>query len=507
MPTRLRTVVFTDLANYTASVGRSDRSTLRQLITEHEQQVTPALERHGGTVVKNLGDSFMALFESATDAVRAGLELISLRMAGGLNLRVAMATGDVEVMDGDAFGEAVNLASRILGRTPEGEVWFSHATCLCMNQAEIPWEPVGRMGGFKGIPGEVELFRAVPMDRVILPDPIKEALISRRLVRMARGQPFPALPDGAVILLEGFKPGSTELEAVVDRLPALSPSSVWMLAYNIPPVDRYGWLAAGHGLVVGNSLALGRALSSAVPSRQSTSDTMIIDLNGISVMDLVVAGLALPLVPMSEVVSAYTYDQLADGRWVNRSEQAVARVEVTSAGVSLEALKPGLLYRGRQLPTGESVALESGDVIIGPSGPVHFMNVENEFYQGLLLSDSNLRVGVGPGHRTEIGREPGLPGLALLDRRGQENIRWCAGPRAARARAGGFTLDRALAGRRQCVVEHSEGGLSLISVHDRCRTWLVEDGQLVNVPDRRSVDEGALIVAGTTVVALRAPEG
>ena len=46
---------------------------------------------------------------------------------------------------------------------------------------------------------------------------------------------------------------------------------------------------------------------------------------------------------------------------------------------------------------------------------------------GLLLPEGNLRVGVGPGHRTEIGREPGLPGLALLDRRGQENIRWCAG--------------------------------------------------------------------------------
>jgi class 3 adenylate cyclase len=28
-----------------------------------------------------------------------------------------MATGDVEVIDGDAFGENVNLASRILSRT------------------------------------------------------------------------------------------------------------------------------------------------------------------------------------------------------------------------------------------------------------------------------------------------------------------------------------------------------------------------------------------------------
>lgn len=507
MPTRLRTVVFTDLANYTASVGRSDRSMLRQLLSDHEQQVLPPLARNGGHVVKNLGDSFMVLFESATDAVRAALELINMRAAGGLNLRVAMATGDVEVIDGDAFGENVNLASRILSRTPEGEVWFSHSTLLCMNQSEIPWEPVGRLGGLKGITGEVEVFRAVPPDRVFLPELVREAAMGQRLVRLGRGAAIPALPDGAVVLLEGFRAGSDELDGVVDRMPAIPPSHIWALWYNVAPSDRHQWLSQGHGVIVGQTAALSRALAGTVPARQSTSDTMIIDLNGVSVMDLVVGGLALPLVPMSEVVSSYTYDLLSDGRWVNRSEQAVARVEVTNGAVRLEALKPGLLYRGRQLPTGEVVELANGDMVIGPSGPVQFVAVHNESYQGLLLADSNIRVGVAPGQRTELGREPGLPGLALLDRRGQENIRWCPGPRAARARAGGFTLDRALAGRRQCAVEHAELGLALVSIHDRCKTWVLEAGQLVNVADRHPVDEGALIVAGTTVVALRAPEG
>ncbi|MFO0007010.1 MAG: adenylate/guanylate cyclase domain-containing protein, partial [bacterium] len=98
--------------------------------------MAPVLEQHGGRIVKNLGDSFMALFPSATDAVRASLELVEAVREGSMNLRVGMATGDVEVIDGDAFGENVNLASRILSRTPEGEVWFSHATLLCMNQSE-----------------------------------------------------------------------------------------------------------------------------------------------------------------------------------------------------------------------------------------------------------------------------------------------------------------------------------------------------------------------------------
>ena len=86
----------------------------------------------------------MALFEAATDAVRAGTELVeAIAKEGGFSIRVAMATGDVEVIDGDAFGDAVNTASRILAKTPDAEVRFSKTTRLRMNQSEIAWERVG----------------------------------------------------------------------------------------------------------------------------------------------------------------------------------------------------------------------------------------------------------------------------------------------------------------------------------------------------------------------------
>ena len=62
MATRTLTVVFTDLSNYTASVGRSNREAIRDLIADHEQTVIPVVEARGGRIVKNLGDSYMALF-------------------------------------------------------------------------------------------------------------------------------------------------------------------------------------------------------------------------------------------------------------------------------------------------------------------------------------------------------------------------------------------------------------------------------------------------------------
>ena len=105
MSTRTQTVVFTDLANYTAKVSRTDREGLRRILAEHEESVKPVVERYGGRIVKNLGDSYLILFDSATDAVRAALDIQHLVMSQGeIAIRLGMTTGDVEAIDGDAFG-------------------------------------------------------------------------------------------------------------------------------------------------------------------------------------------------------------------------------------------------------------------------------------------------------------------------------------------------------------------------------------------------------------------
>jgi len=112
---------------------------------------------------------------------------------------------------------------------------------------------------------------------------------------------------------------------------------------------------------------------------------------------------------------------------------------------------------------------------------------------------------VHAGAQTVFGRDPGYPGFALPDRRGNDNLRWCAGARAARARESGFTLDKALAGRRQCSLVGSPSGVVVVSEHDRCPTYLLDGGALVTVQEPRAVVAGDHIIAGTSVIALRAP--
>lgn len=508
MPTRTLTVVFTDLANYTASVGRADREAIRTIIAEHEQRVAPVVAARGGRIVKNLGDSYMAVFEAATDAAQACLELVNaLVHEDGFSIRAAMATGDVEAIDGDAFGEAANLAARILSKTPAGEVWMSSTSRMCMNQTELAWEGVGGFS-LKGIAGETPVYRLVPEGRSWLPQGLGTAARTGRLVRVRNGAMAPSIPPNPVILLEGFQPGSDALRAAVDRLPVVDPANLWLQAYTIAPSDRYRWSDLGRGLLIGTLGAVEKAIISVNrPLTQSMgSDTIILELNTKAALDLVMSGLALPAVPMSDVVAGYTYDLLPDGRWTNQAEQSVVRLQVQARGLQVEARAAGVVVAGQQLQMGDKRGLSDGEMIQLPGSRYTYRQLDQGGYLGLMVSDSNARLGVGDGQHIEIGREPQHPGFALPDRRGQDNIRWCVGSRAARAREGGFTMDRALAGRRQAAVEIRDGAPWLLGLHKTCPTFRLRDRILDRIADPASLEIDDMIVLGTSVISVRRPQ-
>ena len=103
-------------------------------------------------------------------------------------------------------------------------------------------------------------------------------------------------------------------------------------------------------------------------SRTLGSDTIVLDMGSNASFELVMAGLALPAVPLSDVVSSYSYDLLPDGRWVNRSDRAVLRLEVDSSGAFVAPLGPGISVNGRAVSTRERVLLGPGDLIKTPTG-------------------------------------------------------------------------------------------------------------------------------------------
>src|SRR5437870_1253137 len=112
--------MFTDMVDYTA-MSEKDEALALTLLEEHRQLLHPVFARHGGREVKTIGDGFLVEFPSALEAVRCALEIQQLMSNRNQSvtserkilLRVAVHLGDVEHRDGDIYGDAVNVASRI----------------------------------------------------------------------------------------------------------------------------------------------------------------------------------------------------------------------------------------------------------------------------------------------------------------------------------------------------------------------------------------------------------
>lgn len=138
-------VMFTDIKGFTSRTAKSTREELAGLLRTHEEIVLPRAQERGGTLIKAIGDAYLFTFESPTNAVLAGIEIQSALRAHNhlvdaknrIELRMGINVGEVTVIEGDVFGDAVNIASRIESIAEPGDVTFSESVYLTMNKTEL----------------------------------------------------------------------------------------------------------------------------------------------------------------------------------------------------------------------------------------------------------------------------------------------------------------------------------------------------------------------------------
>ena len=161
-------ILLTDIEDFTPKTSRKTRADIIRMIEEHKSLVLPVLEGKGGQLIKTIGDAFLVVFQSPTDAVLAGVEVQRLLRefnAGKtgddrLDVRIAINSGEVTLADNDVFGEPVNITARINGIAEAGEVFFTEAVYLAMNKMEVPSSEVGLLQ-LKGIAEKIRVYKVV----------------------------------------------------------------------------------------------------------------------------------------------------------------------------------------------------------------------------------------------------------------------------------------------------------------------------------------------------------
>jgi class 3 adenylate cyclase/pimeloyl-ACP methyl ester carboxylesterase len=157
----LATVLFTDVVRSTeTAVAMGDRS-WRDLVAGHDQRVRALLGRFRGREIDSAGDGFLAIFDGPARAVRCGLAIEEALRPLGLEVRVGVHTGEVE-LDGPAIrGVAVHTGARIMAQARPGEVLVSSTVRDLVAGSGLGFEARGQHE-LKGIPGSWQLHAAIP---------------------------------------------------------------------------------------------------------------------------------------------------------------------------------------------------------------------------------------------------------------------------------------------------------------------------------------------------------
>ena len=152
-----RTVLFADLRGSTSMYETLGNAEATSVVTRSVSLLARIVAKHGGQVVKTLGDGLMAVFETpvasiaAADDMHGSMARVSMaddaedtltrddgndgektgtgddpqtlpaRPPVPLKLQVGMAHGEIVAMSGDVFGDAVNVAARLLDHAGDNE--------------------------------------------------------------------------------------------------------------------------------------------------------------------------------------------------------------------------------------------------------------------------------------------------------------------------------------------------------------------------------------------------
>ena len=237
---QLKAIVFSDVVDSSVKIFADELIAIRR-IKEDLTLIRDELQRHGGSLVKSLGDGLLATFDGPTQAlefIQSCVQNLSARGRQSLAHRFGLHTGEIYADGDDILGQGVHLASRLQTVSPANGVAFVRSTYdLIDPHFRRLAQPMGEVE-LKGLPEPMQVYslseeQLCDFAQAHAPEAVQlEILLADTPFELVR--PLGRSPAQQTLLLQERQ---RERQAVLKLIPA-GPSLVEALQVEAACLDR-----------------------------------------------------------------------------------------------------------------------------------------------------------------------------------------------------------------------------------------------------------------------------
>jgi class 3 adenylate cyclase len=156
----LTTIVFTDIVGSTQRAAALGDDRWHALLDNHDKVVRQQLVRFRGREVNTVGDGFVAIFTSPSVALDCADAIVDAVRPLGIEVRVGIHAGEVEVRGGDIAGMAVHIGARVSALAGPSEVLVSSTVRDIVTGSRRVFAEHGEHE-LKGVPGRWRVYALV----------------------------------------------------------------------------------------------------------------------------------------------------------------------------------------------------------------------------------------------------------------------------------------------------------------------------------------------------------
>lgn len=153
----LATVMFSDIVGSTELASKLGDRKYKEVLDSHDEMIRRQLERFRGKEVKSLGDGFLATFDGPARAIACASAVRDAAHRLGIEVRIGLHTGEIELRGDDVGGIAVHIAARVASLAGPSEIIVSRTVTDLVAGSGLQFAERGAQP-LKGVPGEWQLF-------------------------------------------------------------------------------------------------------------------------------------------------------------------------------------------------------------------------------------------------------------------------------------------------------------------------------------------------------------